>query len=108
MRKTHQRLALVFTFIGVASAAALHLATAASEKGDCPPLLKGTVPFFGAGGKQADPLPASPDFAREVRPLLAKFCFKCHGPNEKTRKAKFRLDVSGQVEKSELVERITS
>ena len=60
------------------------------------------------GQPNAKPSPSAPDFTREVRPLLAKFCFKCHGPDEKTRKAKFRLDVSGQVEKSELVERITS
>jgi hypothetical protein len=30
---------------------------------------------------------AEPDFARDVRPILAQFCFKCHGPDEKARKA---------------------
>jgi len=34
----------------------------------------------------------SPDFASEVRPILAKFCFKCHGPDDSTRKAGLRLD----------------
>ncbi len=38
----------------------------------------------------ADP---APDFTRDVRPILARYCFKCHGPDDKARKAKLRLDV---------------
>lgn len=63
-----------------------------------------------------------PDFAAEVRPILAKYCFKCHGPDELTRKAKLRLDlrdaalaparsgeraiVPGKPDESELVARL--
>lgn len=32
------------------------------------------------------------DFNFQVRPILADRCFKCHGPDEKSRKAKLRLD----------------
>ena len=59
-----------------------------------------------------------PDFAQEVRPILARYCFKCHGPDEKNQKAKLRLDVRGaaiqsaivpgQPEKSEAISRIFS
>ncbi|MGO8698062.1 MAG: PSD1 and planctomycete cytochrome C domain-containing protein [Limisphaerales bacterium] len=62
------------------------------------------------------------DFTREVRPILAAHCFKCHGMDEGARKAKLRLDVRenallpaksgelpivpGKPEQSELVRRI--
>ena len=36
---------------------------------------------------------AGPDFAREVRPILASHCFKCHGQDAGARKANLRLDV---------------
>ena len=43
-------------------------------------------------GNPGDPAAAVPDYAREVRPILADHCFACHGVDEKARKAKLRLD----------------
>ena len=80
-------------------------------------LAVGSVPA-GAAPQAAPTL----DFNREVRPILARHCFKCHGPDDKARKARLRLDrreeavkpagsgaspiVTGRPEESELVSRI--
>ncbi len=37
--------------------------------------------------------PVKVDFNFQIRPLLSDRCFKCHGPDEKARKAKLRLDL---------------
>jgi Protein of unknown function (DUF1553)/Protein of unknown function (DUF1549)/Planctomycete cytochrome C len=73
----------------------------------------------------AIPASAAPlDYARDVRPILSQHCFKCHGPDDKARKAGLRLDlrnsaigktksgevaiVPGKPDASELVRRIHS
>src|SRR5215813_5980693 len=63
----------------------------------------------------ADPI----RYSRDVRPILAKHCFACHGPDSAARKAKLRLDVRdvavakeaivpGKPEESNLVARVFS
>src|SRR5262249_5626248 len=71
------------------------------------------------------PAPAEEvDFTRDVRPILARHCFKCHGPDDKARQSELRLDVResalkggssgdpglvpGKPDDSELVRRVLS
>src|SRR5947209_15890224 len=67
----------------------------------------------------APPAPAKVDYNFQVRPILADRCFVCHGPDEKKRKARLRLDdprvafarhaiVPGKPDESAVVERITA
>jgi mono/diheme cytochrome c family protein len=78
--------------------------------------------LFASNGEAQSP--AKVDFARQIRPILSENCFACHGPDEKTRKAKLRLDtkqgafsplrdggpaiVPGKADASELFRRIKS
>src|SRR5436190_20486104 len=58
-------------------------------------------------------------FNRDIRPIFAENCFRCHGPELKSRKAKLRLDVRevavekeaivpGKPEASGLIKRLDS
>lgn len=66
---------------------------------------------------------ADVDFNRDVRPILARRCFACHGPDEHARESELRLDSvdsatklidghraiqPGQPRQSELIARVTS
>ena len=66
---------------------------------------------------------AAIDFNHDIRPILSNNCLACHGPDEKERKAKLRLDtrdgatadndgiravVAGNIDASELIYRITT
>lgn len=78
--------------------------------------------LLASGAAQA--APTAPDFNSEVRPILSRYCLKCHGPDDKGRKGKLRLDtlegataaaksgsiavVPGKPDESELCVRILS
>jgi hypothetical protein len=85
-------------------------------------LIAWTVIFAAQGSRPG--LAGSPiDFDREIRPILSEYCYACHGPDQKARKADLRLDrkedafrdrsgyaviVPGRVDEGELIQRITS
>src|SRR5947209_11819092 len=79
--------------------------------------------LLGALGAAAVPSPVNaantPEYNRDVRPILAENCFACHGPDRNARKADLRLDVRedalkanvfvpGKPDESALIERIFS
>src|SRR3954470_13241954 len=86
-------------------------------------ILAAFVTFCARANARAADAPV--DFSRDVRPILSQNCFRCHGIDDKARKAKLRLDVPegpvgtdnksgkpvivrGKPDQSELIRRITS
>jgi mono/diheme cytochrome c family protein len=67
---------------------------------------------------QQAPRPEKVDYNFEVRPILSDNCFRCHGPDSKSRQAGLRLDqaesayahaiVPGKPNESEIIARVSS
>ena len=79
------------------------------------------VPFIalpaGAMAQQKADKPARVVFSQDILPIISENCLRCHGPDEKARKAKLRLDtregvlgvlVPGKSSESELIRRVAA
>jgi hypothetical protein len=80
----------------------------------------GTFPLLAlliSGSARGADAPPPVRFGRDVLPILSENCFQCHGPDEKARKAKLRLDTRDGVlkvvtprksDESKLILRVTA
>src|SRR5215831_1537255 len=51
-----------------------------------------TLLFLFLTASQAGAADPKIDYSRDIRPILARHCWSCHGPDDQTREAELRLD----------------
>ncbi|MFH5804391.1 DUF1553 domain-containing protein [Alienimonas sp. DA493] len=76
-------------------------------------LLLAAALFAGPAERDAPPTGAGEpgsrvSFQRTIRPLLAKRCFACHGPDEEANESGLRLDEPGHAAGPEILARVTA